>query len=174
MSAERFYGKYRGTVINVVDPLGMGRIQAMVPAVSLMLPTSWCLPCFPTAGRLSGTFYLPQMGSGVWIEFEGGDPDKPIWTGCFYGLEAEMPSDAQRTSTTNNPASPSMVFQSQLQNRIVISDLPGPTGGIILKTLTGASITVNDTGIYIDNGKGASIKLIGPNVNVNNGALTVI
>jgi uncharacterized protein involved in type VI secretion and phage assembly len=172
--SERFYGKYRGTVINVVDPLGMGRIQAMVPAVSLMLPTSWCLPCFPTAGRLSGTFYLPQMGSGVWIEFEGGDPDKPIWTGCFYGLEAEMPGDAQRTSATNNPASPSMVFQSQLQNRIVISDLPGPTGGIILKTLTGASITVNDTGIYIDNGKGASIKLIGPNVNVNNGALTVI
>lgn len=172
--SEQFFGKFRGTVLNNIDPLGMGRITASVPAVSLMLPTSWCLPCFPTAGRLSGTFYLPQVGSGVWIEFEGGDPDKPIWTGCFYGLEAEMPSDAQRTSPTNNPASPSIVVQSQLQNRIVISDLPGPTGGIILKTLTGASITVNDTGIYIDNGKGASIKMIGPNVNVNNGALTII
>jgi hypothetical protein len=171
MSAtDRFWGKYRGTVMNNLDPLRIGRIQASVPAVSLLLPTSWCMPCYPLAGKLSGTSFVPQIGAGVWIEFEGGDADYPIWSGCFWGLQAELPTDA----TSGNPVSPSIVIQSQLQNRLVISDLPGPTGGIILKSLTGASITVNDTGIYIDNGKGARITMIGPNINVNNGALTIV
>lgn len=82
--------------------------------------------------------------------------------------------DATKASITNNPASPSIVLQTTLQNRVIISDLPGPTGGIILKSLTGASITVNDTGIYIDNGKGSSIIMIGPTITINNGALTII
>lgn len=171
--STKFYGKFRGTVLNNVDPQGIGRILASVPAVSLLLPTSWCLPCYPVAGKLMGISYLPQIGSGVWVEFEGGDPDYPIWSGCFWGLVAELPTDAKAVSPTNNPASPSIVLQTTLQNHIVISDLPGPTGGIILKSLTGASITVNDTGIYIDNGKGASITMIGPNVNVNKGALSI-
>jgi len=172
--SERFYGKYRGTVMNNIDPMRIGRIQASVPAVSLLLPTSWALPCYPLAGKLQGISYAPQIGAGVWVEFEGGDPDYPIWTGCFWGTDSEMPSDAKMTAATQNPIAPSIVLQTTGQNRIVISDLPGPTGGIILKSLTGASITVNDTGIYIDNGKGAAIKMIGPNVNVNNGALTII
>ncbi|HKS25019.1 MAG TPA: phage baseplate assembly protein V [Thermoanaerobaculia bacterium] len=173
MSSQKFYGKYRGVVLNNIDPQRIGRILASVPAVSLLLPTSWCMPCYPVAGKLMGISYVPQIGSGVWIEFEGGDPDHPIWSGCFWGTDAEMPGDAKATSATNNPVSPSIVLHSTLQNRIVISDLPGPTGGIILKSLTGASIIVNDTGIYIDNGKGASIVMIGPNINVNKGALSI-
>jgi hypothetical protein len=35
-------------------------------------------------------------------------------------------------------------------------------------------VVVNDSGIYIQNGKGASITMIGPTVTVNNGALTII
>jgi uncharacterized protein involved in type VI secretion and phage assembly len=174
MSTQQFWGKYRGTVLNNIDPQRIGRIMASVPAVSMLLPTSWCLPCYPMAGKLMGISYVPQIGSGVWIEFEGGDPDYPIWTGQFWGMDSEMPSDAKMTSVTNNPLSPSIVLQTTLQNHIVISDLPGPTGGIILKSLTGASITVNDTGIYIDNGKGASITMIGPAVNINKGALNII
>jgi len=169
--SEQFFGKYRGTVINNIDPMQIGRIQAMVPAVSALLPTSWAMPCLPIAGRLQGSYFLPQLGSRVWIEFEGGDPDYPIWTGCFWGLAAEVPVDALLGST---PVSPNIVLQTTLQNRLVITDLPGPLGGIVLRSLTGASIMVNDTGIYINNGKGASITLIGPAVTVNNGALTVI
>ena len=44
----------------------------------------------------------------------------------------------------------------------------------MLKSTTGAMLIVNDTGIYIQNGKGAMITLIGPAVTINNGALTVI
>ena len=167
---QKYYGKYRGTVLNNVDPLQIGRILVMVPDVSALLPTSWALPCVPIAGKQMGTFFVPQVGAGVWVEFEQGDPDYPIWTGGFWGLVAEVPALA----LAGIPASPNIVLQTTGQNTIVISDLPGPTGGIMLKSATGATLIVNDTGIYIQNGKGASIFMVGPSVTINNGALTVI
>lgn len=165
----RYYGKYRGTVLQNVDPEQLGRIQAMVPDVSGLLPSSWAMPCVPIAGKLSGTYVVPQVGAGVWIEFEQGDPDYPIWTGGFWGVAAEVPTLA----LAGNPASPSIVLASVLQNTLTISDLPGPTGGIMLKSTTGAMIVVNDIGITISNGKGATIVLAGPTVTINNGALVV-
>lgn len=166
---KTYFGKYRGTVIQNVDPEQRGRIQAMVPDVAGLLPSSWAMPCVPIAGKQSGSWVVPQIGAGVWIEFEQGDPDYPIWTGGFWGLAAEVPALA----LAGNPASPSIVLQSGLQNALVISDVPGPTGGILLKSPTGAMILVNDIGITISNGKGATIVLAGPTVTINNGALVV-
>ena len=98
-----FYGKYRGTVVLNIDPEQRGRITAMVPDVLGLVPSSWALPCFPIAGKQQGAYLLPQIGAGVWIEFEQGDPDYPIWTGCYYGSVAEVPALA----LAGNPASPS-------------------------------------------------------------------
>jgi len=167
---QKFYGKYRGTVINNIDPMQIGRIQVMVPDVSNVIPTSWAMPCLPIAGKQMGSYMIPQIGSGVWVEFEQGDPDYPIWTGCFWGLVAEVPVLA----LAGNPASPNILLQTGLQNTVVVSDLPGPTGGIMLKSTTGATLIVNDTGIYIQNGKGASIVMVGPTVTINQGALVVV
>ena len=166
---KKFFGKYRGTVVNNIDPLQIGRIMAIVPDVSNLVPTSWAMPCVPIAGKQSGTYVVPQIGAGVWIEFEQGDPDHPIWVGGFWGIVAEVPALA----LAGVPASPSIVLQTALQNSIVVSDLPGPAGGIILKSTTGATIIVNDTGIYIQNGKGASIVMAGPAVNINLGAMII-
>ena len=83
-------GKYRGKVVNNLDPLMQGRIMAMVPAIS-ELPLTWATPCVPYAGRGVGLFAVPPIGANVWIEFEGGDPGKPIWTGCFWG-KGEAPA----------------------------------------------------------------------------------
>jgi uncharacterized protein involved in type VI secretion and phage assembly len=168
--AKKFYGKYRGTVINNIDPMQMGRIMVMVPDVSALLPTSWAMPCVPIAGKQSGSYFVPQIGAGVWIEFEQGNPDYPIWVGGYWGTAAEVPALA----LAGNPVSPSIVLQTALQNSVIISDLPGPTGGIMLKSSTGATLIVNDTGIYIQNGKGASIVMVGPNVTINNGAMMII
>jgi len=166
--AKRFYGKYRGTVVNNVDPLNLGRIQAIVPDVSTM-PTTWAMPCLPVGGAQMGIFTVPPIGAGVWIEFEQGDPDYPIWVGCFWGTAMEVPLLAR----TAPPPLSSITLQTLAKNGIIISDLPGPTGGIMLRSPTGSTLIVNDTGIYIQNGKGASIVMIGPAVNINNGALTV-
>ena len=167
---QRFYGKYRGTVINNVDPLQIGRIQAMVPDLAGFVPGTWALPCLPMAGINTGVFTTPMVGSGVWIEFERGDPDYPIWTGGYWGSAAEVPVMAH----TVPPAVPGITIQTPLKNGIVISDVPGPTGGILIQTTTGAMISVSDVGIIISNGKGAIINMTGPTVDVNLGALTVI
>jgi uncharacterized protein involved in type VI secretion and phage assembly len=167
---NRHYGKYRGTVLNNLDPLQEGRIQALVPDVSALLPSSWAIPCLPAAGIQNGLFTVPPIGAGVWIEFEQGDADHPIWVGGFWGSGAEVPALAR----TVPPVLSGLTLQTTLGNGLVVSDAPGPTGGIMLKSTTGATLIVNDTGIYIQNGKGASIVLVGPSVTVNNGALVVI
>ncbi len=171
---QKFYGKYRGTVVNNVDPEQRGRILAIVPTVSNVVPTSWAMPCVPMAGKQQGAFMVPQMGAGVWIEFEGGDPDKPIWVGGFWGIAAEVPPLALLPPPI--PPGQNIVLQTTLQNTLLLSDsTPTPlTGGIILKSPTGAMLVVNDTGIYIQNGKGASIAMVGPTVTINNGGLVVV
>lgn len=80
MSAR--YGKYRGTVVDNVDPGGRGRIQVHVPNVS---DTSfWAVPCLPAGGPPQAQFHPPPIGAGVWVEFEGGDPASPVWAGNMW------------------------------------------------------------------------------------------
>lgn len=169
---KKFYGKYKATVVQNIDPELRGRIMCTVPDVLGLAPSSWCESCAPLAGPTGapmGVYLVPPIGAGVWVEFERGDPDKPIWTGCRFAR-----GDVPPLAFAGLPISPNIVMQTAGQNTLVISDLPGPTGGIMLKSPTGASIIVNDTGIYIQNGKGASLTMIGPAVNINNGAINVV
>jgi uncharacterized protein involved in type VI secretion and phage assembly len=166
---NRYYGKYRGMVINNIDPEGRGRLLLQVPDVTGISTSSWAMPCFPYTGRKSGWYALPQIGAGVWVEFEAGNPDYPIWTGCWYGASSELPSAASSAP----PVLPSVVIASQTFNVIELNDVPG-TGGIILKCRSGAKIEITDIGITIDNGRGAKIEMLGPQVSINSGALAVI
>ena len=170
MSAGPYFGKYRGTVVNNVDPLQIGRIIAIVPDVSGLIPKSWAMPCVPVAGPNMGVFTVPPIGAGVWIEFERGDPDYPIWVGGYWGSAAETP----KMSNIVPPGLAAITLQTTLKNGIVISDMPGPTGGILIQTALGAMISVSDVGIIISNGKGAIINMTGPTTDVNLGALTII
>ena len=152
---QKYFGKYRGTVLNNVDPELRGRLMLNVPDVLGVIPSSWAEPCVPLAGPTGppmGVYIVPPIGAGVWVEFEGGNPDYPIWSGCRWGSAADIPALAK----AGNPADPNIVMQSLLQHTFMISDLPPSpaTGGIILKSATGAMIVVNDSGIYIQNGKG--------------------
>ncbi len=184
---KRYYGKYRGTVVNNVDPEQRGRIMAQVPDVLGLTPSSWALPCMPIAGKQQGIFAVPQLGAGVWIEFEQGDPDYPIWVGGFWGLFAEVPTAASvPPPITPSPLGQNVVIQTTMQHTLVLSDatplpvsapVPAPappgTGGIVLRSPSGAMIVVNDAGIFIHNGKGASVELIGPSVMINKLGLVV-
>jgi uncharacterized protein involved in type VI secretion and phage assembly len=171
-NTRQFWGKYRGTVINNIDPELRGRLQISVPDVLSLVPSTWAEPCTPLAGPPGpgmGVYLVPPIGAAVWVEFERGDPNFPIWVGCRWGSQSDIPPLAH----AGLPVSPNIVLQTLGQQSLVISDLPGPTGGLMLKSATGASIIVNDTGIYIQNGKGASLIMTGPTVTVNNGALVV-
>ncbi len=162
-------------MLNNVDPEQRGRLTLMIPDVLGPIPSTWAEACVPLAGPTGppmGVYLVPPIGAGVWAEFEQGDLNYPIWSGCRWGSQSDVPTNA----TAGNPADPNIVIQSLLQHSIMISDMPPSpaTGGIILQSTTGATIVVNDSGIYISNGKGASITMVGPSVDVNNGALTVI
>jgi len=160
---SQFFGKYRGKVENNVDPQQMGRIQVSVPAVLGEGTLSWAMPCVPYAGSGVGFFAIPPNGANVWVEFEGGDPDYPIWSGCFWGM-GEVPA---------MPAIAEMkVFKTDTAT-ITLNDLPG-AGGITIETTTGMKIAFSVTGVEITNGQGGSIKMTGPQVSVNDGALEVI
>jgi len=89
-SHRRFYGKYRGLVLNNQDPLNQGRLQASVPEVLGEIPSGWAVPCAPYTGTQAGFFAIPPIGAGVWIEFEAGDTSRPIWVGGWWAT-AEVP-----------------------------------------------------------------------------------
>jgi len=170
MSERRqYFGKFRGSVLNNVDPMQIGRLLVQVPDVLGVSTSSWAMPCFPVTGRQMGFWSIPQIGTGVWVEFEQGDVDHPIWSGCWFGSAADVPALALATP----PPLSSVFMQTAAQVTFQMSDLPGPTGGILLKTATGAMIMVNDVGITITNGKGATILMTGPTVTINNGALVI-
>ena len=174
-ATQAYFGKYRGTVINNIDPMQRGRLLVQVPDVVSLVPSSWAEPCTPLAGPTGppmGVYLVPPIGAGVWVEFEQGDPDFPIWVGCRWGAASDIPLLAR----AGLPISPNIVLQTAGQHSVVVSDMPPSpiTGGIMLKSATGAMILVNDAGIFINNGKGASIMMVGPTIDVNNGALTII
>jgi uncharacterized protein involved in type VI secretion and phage assembly len=168
MPEKRYYGKYRATVLDNQDPLVQARLMLQVQDVLGDVPTTWALPCLPAVGKQMGVFALPAMGSTVWAEFEQGNPDYPIWVGGFGGSAAEVPPLAVAAP----PGLQNILLQTTGQNSVWITDVPGPTGGIVLKS--GASmLIVNDSGIFLTNGT-ASITLIGNTVAVNQTALTVM
>ena len=85
-----FYGKYRGVVAENRDPLKLGRLAVLVPAISEEA-LRWALPAVPYAGPKLGFYFIPPVGAHVWVEFEAGDVDYPIWTGCFWGGDSDAP-----------------------------------------------------------------------------------
>jgi uncharacterized protein involved in type VI secretion and phage assembly len=160
------YGKFRGIVLDNVDPLQIGRVTAQVPDVLGATASGWALPCVPAAGMQSGLFIVPPVGSQVWVEFERGDPAYPVWTGGFWASAADVPALA--TAPAAPPPGQNIVLQTTGQNAIVLSDSQAAAaGGILLKNATGAVIAVNASGIYLSNGRGAAVALVGPTVTIN-------
>jgi hypothetical protein len=164
---SRHYGKYRGKVENNIDPLMLGRIQVSAPAVLGDSTLAWATPCVPYAGSGVGLFLIPPNGAHVWVEFEGGHPDHPIWSGCFWGV-GEVPA---------TPAIPQMKVLKTDGVTLTLSDIPG-AGGLTIEVnppvvATPLKLVFSASGIEITNAK-ASVKLTPASVSINNGALEVI
>ena len=105
---------------------------------------------------------IPPVGANIWVEFEGGDPDYPIWAGCFWD-EGDGPAD---------PAIPQMKVIKTDSATLTVDDTPG-AGGVKIETTSGMKIEISVSGIEINDGQGGSIKLTGPKVSTNDGALEV-
>lgn len=185
-----FNGKYRGKVVNNVDPLMLGRIISLVPAVS-ELPLNWALPAAPFAGSGVGFFALPPIGANVWIEFEGGDANYPIWTGCFWG-EGEAPAQptlpttfmikTQLTTLSINDLTCELRLEAKTPaglRTVVLNPegirLSSDTVSVMITQQsielkhTGSTGTVAPEGIIIESGA-ASVKVTPAAIDIGNGA----
>jgi uncharacterized protein involved in type VI secretion and phage assembly len=154
---NRFFGKYRGSVTDVdEDTL---RLKAKVPAVLGDQKTGWCMPCVPYAGDSVGMAFLPEVGAGVWIEFEGGDVSYPIWVGCYW-RDGEIPSDAKPDVKTIVTKQGSKVLLDDSGQKITITD--------------GSSnkVTLDSDGITLERGS-SKVEVSDSSVSVNDGALEV-
>ncbi len=158
-----FFGKYRGTVMRNDDPQGLGRLQVCVPEVLGDQNAVWAMPCVPFAGKGVGFFALPPVGAAVWVEFEAGNLEHPIWSGGFW-REGEVPA---------KPARAELKVIRTDQVTLTIDDRPG-SAGIVIETEFGAKIEVTREGIEITTGQGAVIELKQNRVSINHDALEVI
>jgi len=169
-----FWGKYRGTVVANNDPLFRGRLICNIPDVLGDVPSTWVEPCIPLSGATGlpmGIYLVPPVNAAVWIEFGHGNPDEPIWVGCQWASASDVPPMA----LAGMPASPNIVFQTSGKNLVVMSDLPGAAGGIMIQSGS-STLSINQTGVSIIAPKveitAGQIKLVGE-TDINMGALKI-
>lgn len=158
----RFYGKYRGTVQNNVDPMLMGRLLVSVPSVLGSAGTGWAMPCVPFAGPGVGLWFLPPNGADVWVEFEGGDPDYPIWCGGFWRLG----------QTPAVPAIPQMKVLATDTFKLTINELVPGVPQVQIEVTGSGSVAFAVQGVQVTASPG-TLGLSGTLITLNNDGLVV-
>jgi hypothetical protein len=170
-SMRQFYGKYRGKVTDNADPFKQGRIRAKVPAVFGEMETGWALPSAPYGGKGVGIFFVPPKHANVWIEFEAGNPELPIWSGCFWAIgEAPHFFTSPPLQVTKDNMPQFKLIKTNFAT-VTINDVQG-SGSVTIETTNKLKIVMDMKGIELSNGT-ANIKLIGDTVTVNGEALRI-
>jgi uncharacterized protein involved in type VI secretion and phage assembly len=167
------WGKYAGSVVDNQDPQQMGRVKVKCKAV-LGDGEVWAMPCVPYAGKGVGFCFIPPKDAGVWVEFEGGDTSRAIWSGCYWA-QGELPSDA---------ASPDIKLIVTDKASLKIDD---SSGEVVLKNQNDASVTwdsnvkteagssthtVGSSGVVSESSPG-KVEVGAAGVTINNGAFKV-
>jgi uncharacterized protein involved in type VI secretion and phage assembly len=170
---NRHFGKYRGTVVDNDDPSKKARLKVRAPAALGDLEV-WAMPCVPYAGDQVGFYFLPEAGTGVWVEFEAGDPSYPIWSGFFWG-DDQLPADAtaattkvlrtQKTTIVMNDDTPEIHASTDDAGEVTIGD------EVVVKR-DQASVTVSTNGITSELSSG-KIAVEQSGVSINSGALEI-
>jgi uncharacterized protein involved in type VI secretion and phage assembly len=135
----KYWGKCRGIVADRNDPDQLGRLKLTVPSLFGDEKTGWAAPASPFAGADIGFFFLPQVGDMVWVEFEEGDLDQPIWSGGSWARpdrDSEIPAEAK----TSYPEQ--AVIKTKAGNVIVLVDAAGKEG-IVIRTPGGCEIVMD-------------------------------
>ena len=190
---SRYYGKYRGMVVDVDDPEKLGRITAKVPEILQDETSPWALPAAPFAGPSHGLVLIPEVGDGVWIEFEAGDPSRPIWTGGWWA-SGELPdpgdtevrvlatSTGQKLVLDDKNKEIHLVHSGGAEITMTDDDITltiGQSEGkltsdqISLKIGT-TEITMSTSELILKGGPSAQLKLSASGVDINNGAMKVM
>lgn len=152
---SHYFGKYRGTVIATTDDNQQGRLKVEVPAVLGTLHV-WAMPCVPYAGNGVGFYALPDPGTGIWVEFEGGDPTYPVWTGCFWGT-GQIPDTPEVGVKVLRTGAHTIRLDDTAGELLVASDSGGQTAytADVASTAGMATHTVSSSAISSTKGLGS-------------------
>lgn len=170
---SHFFGKYRGIVKDNQDDTRRGRLKVSVPAVLGDLEV-WAMPCVPYAGDSVGFYSLPPNGSGVWIEFEAGDPSYPIWTGCFWA-DNELPDTGgpsikiwktDKLTVRIDDDGDELAVSTDSNSKITLSDDVKLESG-------GATHSVGSAGVSSSSNGVGKVEVTDSSVSINNGAFEV-
>jgi phage gp45-like len=143
----KFYGKYAAVVTSLKDEEKRGQIQVQVPSIFGMTDLVWARPCFPY-----GHYMVPHEGAQVWVEFEGGDPRYPLYSGAWYptGL---IPQEAQEDPPANR------VIQMPSGHTIELQDKPGEEK-VVVRHKDNSFVTLDKDGsVLISNKNGSHLYL---------------
>jgi Type VI secretion system/phage-baseplate injector OB domain len=144
---RRFYGKYRGFVVDNIDPKRLGRLTVRVPSVLGKEAIGWAMPCTPYGGEQNqGFFCIPEPGAGVWVEFEEGDLEFPIWVGTFWsapGGKSEIPTLNEADGTERQPEADGEEGKNEADGKQG-KNKPKPPTRKIIKTQKGHTIQFED------------------------------
>jgi uncharacterized protein involved in type VI secretion and phage assembly len=173
-----FYGKYRATVVDNADPEQLGRLRLRVPSVlGTDVVSGWASPCAPYGGDVGqGLLLVPEIGAGVWAEFEEGDLEFPIWVGTYWskpGHQNEMPKP-NRADGGEEPT------PQQRPTRKILKTVKGHTlqfedaDGAELITIVEAThkhvVTLDGSGIRVKDGlSGHEITLSAKGITISDG-----
>ena len=144
---SRYFGKYRGTVSDNNDTSSLGRLKVRVPAVLGSIEL-WAMPCVPYAGAQVAFFAMPPNGSGVWVEFEGGDPSFPVWSGFFWGT-GQLPTTAAPAIKLWKTASVTITIDDDNADLIAENTTPSKLtiGDDVIADSGGSTLTIGSNGI---------------------------
>jgi hypothetical protein len=184
---SRYFGKYRGLVDDNADPAQRGRLKVRVPAV-LGEVSLWAMPCVPYAGAGVGLHLLPEPGTGIWVEFEAGDPSFPVWTGCFWG-DGEVPEqagaalkilktgshllrldDTADEITIENSSGASIVLSTEI---VATANGSVTVGASVTSEAGGAKVEIGAPGITCDSGGTGKVEVTKGGVMLDGGAFQV-
>lgn len=187
---EKRYGKYRGTVVDNQDPEQRARLKVQIPSVLGEQTSDWALPCTPYGGSQTlGFFMVPDVDAQVWVEFEEGDINRPIWVGTFWQASGDPPEDAAKDEPTTrmlqtksghilqfddadgeerfrlyHPADTEMLIESD--GTVSITDASGAVlkmdataNEIILEDANGNIMTMNSSGTRVEDTNGHVIEM---------------
>ncbi len=194
---DRYYGKYRGFVADNDDPDQLGRLRVTVPSVLGQAQSSWALPSVPFGGLTDqGLFAVPEVGAQVWVEFEAGNPDQPIWTGTFWQAPGDPPAEAAKSPPTTrvlktpsghvlqfddesgqekfrlaHPAGTEMTVNEK--GTVVVADAKGNTltldadsGQVVLEDANGNTVTMSSSGTVIEDANGNTVEMAASGITV--------
>src|SRR6266536_570716 len=157
---RRFYGKYRAIVVDNQDPSRLGRLRLKVPSVlGPDVVTGWATPCAPYGGAADqGFLFVPERDAGVWVEFEEGDLEFPIWVGTFWtrpDAASQLPrpqqADGSEQADVQDPPT-RKVIKTLKGHTIQFEDADGEELVTIVEAVNGNVITMDQQGITITDG----------------------